>query len=204
VTQQLRDVSEALGEAHEGAQRVGRIVRDLRTFSHSDNTMEQQVLEVRPVIEAALKLSSNILKHRARVTCDFQETPPVKGHEARLVQVFINLLVNAAQAIHEGRVEDNEIRVTTSTGPASTVLVEVSDTGQGIPPEVGARLFEPFFTTKPVGQGTGLGLSISRNIIEGLGGSLTFQSQVGRGTAFRVTLPAVRQHSHDKGDALHG
>jgi signal transduction histidine kinase len=205
--QKLRDTLEALREAQEGAQRVGRIVKDLRTFAHADNLVEKQVLDVRPMVEAALKLSSNILKQRARITCDFQDTAPVRGSEARLVQVFINLLVNAAQAIPPGPIEAHEIGVTTAMGADGSVVVEVRDTGQGMPPEVTARLFEPFFTTKPVGQGTGLGLSISRNIIEGFGGSLTFQTTVGKGSTFRVTLPSVRQEQvgEQRGDALlHG
>ncbi|HYI01299.1 sensor histidine kinase, partial [Hyalangium sp.] len=193
LTEKLRDVSEALQEAQDGAWRVARIVRDLRTFAHADNTVEKQVLELRPIIEAALKLASNTLKQRARVRWDFQETPRVEAHEARLVQVIHNLLVNAAQAIPEGRVEDNEIRILSTLGADGSAVVEVSDTGQGMAPEVLERLFEPFFTTKPVGQGSGLSLSISRNIIEGLGGSLTFRSTVGGGSTFRITLPAAPQ-----------
>jgi signal transduction histidine kinase len=199
ATAALLEVSEALREAQDGAQRVGRIVRDLRTFARADEAMaeQRQVIQVQRIIESALKLASNTLKYQARVTRDFRETASVMGNEARLVQVFINLLVNAAQAIPSGCAEENEIRITTFMGADGSVVVEVSDTGQGISPEVSARLFEPFFTTKPVGQGTGLGLSISRNIIEGLGGSLTFQSTVGKGTTFRVTLPAVRQESQE-------
>jgi signal transduction histidine kinase len=196
----LREVSEALREAQDGAQRVGRIVRDLRTFARADDAMaaQRQVVRIPLSIEAALKLSSNTLKYHARIITDFQETAPVWGNEARLVQVFINLLINAAQAIPPGHAEENEIRITTAMGMDGSVVVEVSDTGQGMPPEVSARLFEPFFTTKPVGQGTGLGLSISRNIVEGLGGSLTFRSTVGKGTTFRVTLPAARQASQEE------
>jgi signal transduction histidine kinase len=193
VTQKLREVSEALVEAQEGAQRVARIVRDLRTFAYANNTVEKQVLEVRSVVEAALKLASSTLNHRARITCDFQATARVEAHEARLVQVLINLLVNAAQALPPGGAEENEVRVTTAMDADGFVVVEVSDTGQGMAPEVLKRLFEPFFTTKPVGQGTGLGLSISRNIIEGLGGRLTVHSTVGQGSTFRISLPAARQ-----------
>ncbi len=193
VTQQLLDAAQALEEAQEGAQRVGRIVRDLRTFARSDNAEETQVLRLRPIIEAALKLASSALKHRARVTCDFRESFPVKANEARLVQVFINLLVNAAQALPEGRAEENAIHITTDMSEDGFVVAEVSDTGKGMPPEVLERIFEPFFTTKPVGQGTGLGLSISKNLIERLGGSLTAQSTLGKGTTFRITLPATRE-----------
>ncbi|MBN1204826.1 MAG: HAMP domain-containing protein [Myxococcaceae bacterium] len=193
VSQTLREVAEALEEAGEGVQRIGRIVRELRTFARQDDQEERQVLELRPVVETALKLVSSTLRYRARVTQDFQETLPVKAHEQRLVQVLINLLVNAAQAIPEGRAAENEIRVTTAMRADGCAVLEVSDTGTGMSPEVLQRLFEPFFTTKPVGQGTGLGLSTSRNIIEGLGGSLTVQSALGQGCTFRITLPTVQQ-----------
>ena len=116
----------------------------------------------------------------------------MKANEARLVQVFLNLLVNAAQALPDGHAEENEIRVTTDPGADGSVIVEVSDTGTGIPPEVMERLFEPFFTTKAIGQGTGLGLPICRNIVEGLGGRITVQSELGKGSTFRVTLPAAQ------------
>ncbi|QRO00377.1 hybrid sensor histidine kinase/response regulator [Archangium violaceum] len=193
VVLELREVSQVLDEAQDGARRVARIVRDLRTFAHDDKDEEKQVMEVRQVVEAALKFASNTLRYRARVTCDFQETARVEANEARLAQVFINLLVNAAQAIPEGHADENEIRVTTAMDEGGFVVVEVSDTGKGMGPEVLGHLFEPFFTTKPMGQGTGLGLSISRNIIEGLGGSLTVRSTPEKGSTFRVSLPPARQ-----------
>ncbi|KFE69913.1 sensor histidine kinase [Hyalangium minutum] len=207
VAEQLREVSEALREAQDGAQRVARIVRDLRTFAQPGNAAGQLV-EIRSIIESALKLASNPLLLRARVFCDFQVEIRVRAPEARLVQVFMNLLVNAAQAIPPGHVEENEVRVTTSLGTEGFIVVEVSDTGQGMPPEVLKRLFEPFFTTKPVGQGTGLGLSICRNVIEGMGGTLTVRSTVGKGSAFRITLPEAgplgAQFPQDAGAALRG
>ncbi|WP_257454057.1 hybrid sensor histidine kinase/response regulator [Archangium lipolyticum] len=195
VVLELREVSQVLNEAQDGARRVARIVRDLRTFARDDKDEEKQVLRVRQVVEAALKFASTTLRYRARVTWDFQETARVEANEARLVQVFINLLVNAAQAIPEGHADENEIRVTTAMEEGGFVVVEVSDTGKGMGPEVLEHLFEPFFTTKPMGEGTGLGLSISRNIIEGLGGSLTVRSTPGKGSTFRVTLPAARRES---------
>jgi signal transduction histidine kinase len=193
--QTLAEVSQALQEAQDGARRVGRIVKDLRTFARQNDEEEKQVLEVRQVIEAALKFTANTLRFRARITRDFRETAPVEANEARLVQVFINLLVNAAQALPEGHAEEHEIRVTTDLDASGSVVVEVSDTGTGMSPEVLERIFEPFFTTKPVGQGTGLGLPICRNIIEGLGGRLTVQSTQGKGSTFRITLPAARPKS---------
>ncbi|HYO55905.1 hybrid sensor histidine kinase/response regulator [Archangium sp.] len=200
-TRILQDVSEALHEARDGARRVARIVQDLRTFARNSDAEEKQVLEVRQAVESALKFTSNTLRHRARVTRDYQETARVEANEARLVQVFINLLVNAAQAIPEGHAEDNEIRVTTATAADGSIVVAVSDTGTGMTPQVLERIFEPFFTTKPVGQGTGLGLSICRNIIEGLGGRLTVQSTPGKGSTFRVTLPPARRESATNGPA---
>jgi CheY-like chemotaxis protein len=115
----------------------------------------------------------------------------VEGDEARLGQVFSNLLVNAAQAIPEGQADDNEIRITTETDASGRAVVEVRDTGPGIPADILGRIFDPFFTTKMVGEGTGLGLSICHNIVTGLGGEIVAESEMGRGTTFRVVLPAA-------------
>jgi CheY-like chemotaxis protein len=106
--------------------------------------------------------------------------------------VFLNLVVNAAQAIPEGHAENNEIRITTSTDPSGGVVVEISDTGAGIPPDVLPRLFTPFFTTKPVGVGTGLGLFICRSIVTGFGGSIGVASEPGKGTTLRISLVPSR------------
>ncbi|HEV3049274.1 MAG TPA: ATP-binding protein, partial [Longimicrobium sp.] len=120
---------------------------------------------------------------------DCQGVPPVLGNGPRLGQVVLNLLLNAAHAIPPGKEEQNEIRVTARANGAGSVVVEVSDTGSGIPPETLERIFEPFFTTKPVGQGTGLGLSVCHSIITSMKGTIQVESQVGRGTTFRITLP---------------
>jgi CheY-like chemotaxis protein len=106
--------------------------------------------------------------------------------------VFLNLIVNAAQSIKAGAPERNEVRLRTGVAPDGRVVVEVEDTGVGMPPEVRRRLFSPFFTTKPDGVGTGLGLSICHRILEGLGGEIEVSSLPGRGTTFRVLLPASR------------
>jgi CheY-like chemotaxis protein len=115
----------------------------------------------------------------------------VHASEARLGQVFLNLIVNAAQAIPEGQADQNEIRLVTRRGEGDHVVVEVIDTGPGISPDVLPRLFTPFFTTKPVGVGTGLGLSICRRLVSAIGGEITVETEVGKGTTFRVTLPAT-------------
>jgi CheY-like chemotaxis protein len=116
----------------------------------------------------------------------------VAGNAARLGQVFVNLLVNAAQAIGEGNAQSNVIRLSAAVLPDARVAVEVSDTGAGIPPAVLPHIFEPFFTTKPASIGTGLGLSICRSIVQGLGGTIEVQSQPGRGSTFRVVLPVAQ------------
>jgi CheY-like chemotaxis protein len=127
---------------------------------------------------------------------EYGEHPLVQASESRLGQVFLNLLVNAAQALPEGQAQCNEIRVRTAYDPSSgRVLVEIADTGPGIPPEVRRKLFTPFFTTKPPGVGTGLGLVICQRIVTGLGGEITVASEVGKGTAFRVMLPVATEEA---------
>jgi signal transduction histidine kinase len=115
----------------------------------------------------------------------------VQANAARLGQVFLNLLINAAHAIEPGRVRENEIRVVARVFVPGQVTVEVRDTGVGIPPEHLRRIFDPFFTTKPVGVGTGLGLSVCHRIITSLGGDIRVESEPGRGTCFFVTLPVA-------------
>jgi signal transduction histidine kinase len=115
----------------------------------------------------------------------------VLANEARLGQVLLNLLINAAHAVPDGDPEANEIEVSTRCDDAGRVVIEVKDSGAGIPEDVKRRIFEPFFTTKGAGRGTGLGLSICHNIVTALGGEIAFESQLGQGTSFRVILPAA-------------
>jgi CheY-like chemotaxis protein len=136
----------------------------------------------------------NEIRHRAQLQKRCADVPPVKGNEARLGQVFLNLLVNAAQAIPVGHAAENQITVSVLPR-GDQVIVEISDTGAGIESEVLPRIFDPFFTTKPVGVGTGLGLSICHNIVTSSGGEMTVESQVGKGSTFRVSLPIARNHS---------
>ncbi|MFL5273151.1 MAG: ATP-binding protein, partial [Anaeromyxobacteraceae bacterium] len=186
----LEEVRNALGEASEGADRVRRIVRDLKALARADATTREPV-ELAPVVEAAISISWSEIHHRARLVRDLGPTPPALAIEGKVAQVLVNLLVNAAQAIPEGHPESNEVRVRTFV-EGDRVGIEVSDTGTGIAPEHLPRLFDPFFTTKPPGQGTGLGLSICRTTVEGLGGAMTVESEPGRGARFRVLLPAAR------------
>jgi signal transduction histidine kinase len=186
--QRVREAGEALADAREAAERVRVIVRDLKTFSRSDDEKMGPV-DVQRVVEATLSMVRNETRHRARVVKDFEPTPTVLANEARLGQIVLNLLLNAAQAIPEGNVEANEIRVVTRTA-GDRVVLEVRDTGTGIARDVIDRVFEPFFTTKPIGVGTGLGLSISHGIVMSLGGRIEVHSEPGKGTTFRVLLPA--------------
>jgi PAS domain S-box-containing protein len=185
-----RQALEVLAEALEGTARVRAIVGDLKTFSRADEGLLQRI-ELPSVIEASLKMARNELKQRARVVTVFGPVPPVLGNAARLGQVFLNLLINAAQAIPAGRVDEHEVRITTSTDANGRARVEVRDSGIGIAAELVGRVFEPFVTSKRPGEGTGLGLSICRSVVATLGGEIAVESAPGHGSTFIVTLPAA-------------
>lgn len=183
------DALVAIKDAQEGAERIRLIVRDLNTFSRSDDAKRGPV-DVHKMLDSTANMAWNEIRHRSRLVKDFApSTLMVEGNESRLGQVFLNLLVNAAQAITEGAAEKNEIRVVTRVERDGRIAIEVRDTGTGIPPEVRGRLFTPFFTTKPAGVGTGLGLSICHKIVSTDGGEILVESKVGIGTTFRVLLP---------------
>ncbi len=191
---QAREWVSALTEAREGAARVQRIVKDLKDASRSDQDHFGDV-DVQQVLESTLKLAANELQHHARVVREYSRVATVSGNASRLGQVFLNLLVNAAHAIREGAAHANEIRLVLRTDPKGRVVVEIRDSGHGIPEEHMARLFEPFFTTKDVGEGTGLGLFICHRIVSDLGGSIEVESSPGSGSVFRVILPSSGQPS---------
>lgn len=178
-----------LRDAHEAAERVSHIARDLKIFSRSSNEEQRGPVDIERVLESALRMASNEIRHRASVVRQYDKLPPVHGNEARLGQVFLNLLVNAAQAIPEGRASENRITLSIRGGENNRVVVEISDTGTGMPPEVASRVFDPFFTTKAEGVGTGLGLAICHRIVSSLGGDISVESRPGHGTAFSVSLP---------------
>jgi signal transduction histidine kinase len=178
----------SLQQAREGSERIRVTTRDLRVFCRTEDTAPVAV-DVTRVIESAISMAWNEIRHRAHIVRDFQPVPSVRANESRLGQVFLNLLINAAQAIEDGDPIRHEVRVSTVAGE-SGVVVEIADSGKGMGPEVLEQLFQPFFTTKPIGVGTGLGLSICRGIVEELGGEISVASQIGRGTTVRVLLPA--------------
>ena len=189
-TKLLSQLEDAVRDAREGAERMRVIVRDLRTFSRAE---EEKVgpVDLRPVLESCINMAWNEIKHRARLVRDLAPVRPVTGSEARLGQVFLNLLVNAAQSIPEGRAGENEISVRTRSLEGGRLAVEIRDTGCGIAPENLTRIFDPFYTTKPPGVGTGLGLAICHSIVAAHGGEIEVESVPGRGSTFRVVLPAA-------------
>jgi len=177
-----------LDEARQGTERVSTIVRELRSFSRADGDSRHPV-DLARVVQSAIRMVGNEIRYRARVVTAFETVRPVWGNEARLEQVVVNLLLNAAQAMPEARSEENEIRVELRPDGERHAVLEVHDNGAGIAPEVLPRIFDPFFTTKPVGLGTGLGLSICHGIVTTFGGQIAAYSEPDRGTTFRVLLP---------------
>jgi PAS domain S-box-containing protein len=169
--------------------RITRIVSDLKAFSRTEPTRDSSV-DVRNAIEWAVRSTAHEIRNRARLSTELKEVPRVDADETRLGQVLINLLINAAQAIAPGNVSANLISIATGSDAEGHVIIRVSDTGPGIPPELMRRIFEPFFTTKPVGVGTGLGLSICHGIVKSMGGTLAVESRLGEGTTFTLALPA--------------
>ncbi len=182
---------DALKESSEGAQRVRQIVRDLKTFSRSDDERRER-LDVKMVLEGAIKMVRTEIAPRAQLVLAFGEIPRVEANPGRLGQVFLNLLINAAQSIPDGAPKTNTITVVTRTDEERRAVIEFADTGVGIREEDLPRIFDPFFTTKPPDVGTGLGLAICQAIVTALGGEMTVESRYGQGSIFRVHLPGVQ------------
>ena len=186
------DVGSLLAESLDGLERVKRIVRDLKDFSHVDSGGHQQA-NLETGLDSTLNVVWNELKYKTEVIKEYAGIPAIDCFPSQLNQVFMNLIVNAAHAIEERG------KITVRTGfDDDVVWVEVEDTGKGIREENLGRIFEPFFTTKPVGQGTGLGLSLSYGIVKKHGGQFEVRSEVGTGTVFKVVLP--RKAVFDAGD----
>ncbi|HEY2514322.1 MAG TPA: PAS domain S-box protein [Polyangiaceae bacterium] len=188
------ELRQTLSDAVHGAKRVRDIVQDLQTFSRGDSSKKSAPIDVLRVMDVSIRMAHSAVRHRARLERDYREVPAVVGSESRLGQVFLNLIVNAAQAMPERALDQNEIRVKVESD-ASEVIVEVRDNGVGMTEEVRRRIFDPFYTTKPVGEGTGLGLAICHNIVTALGGTLDAESTPGLGSTFRLRLPASRAPS---------
>jgi CheY-like chemotaxis protein/two-component sensor histidine kinase len=193
----------ALEEARGGCDRIRSIVRDVQLFSRELPDDTRKPVDLRRVLDSSANIVGNEIRARARLVRDYDHAPQVEGNEARLGQAIVNLLVNAAQAIPEGDALHHEVRLS-ARRDGDRVVIEVKDTGEGIPTEVRGRIFDPFFTTKPVGVGTGLGLSIVHRLVTGMGGDVTFESERGHGTTFRLRLrasaapPATRSRTRVK------
>jgi PAS domain S-box-containing protein len=179
-----------LGEAAEGAERVRLITRDLKAFSRADEDARRP-LDLNATVTTAVKLVGKRTGTRAQVDLRLGPSVTVCADENRLVQIFVNLLLNAADALPGGGPAENRIRISSRMDGAA-VVVEVADNGPGIAPAVRARIFEPFYTTKPVGEGTGLGLFVTRNLVDALGGSIVVGAAPEGGALFSVSLPTVR------------
>jgi signal transduction histidine kinase len=188
----LAELRAELTDARDAARHVRQIVRAVRDFCRPDEEAPETI-DLREVVDLALRMASNELRARARLVKVYEAVPLVRTTALRLGQVFVNLLINAAQAIEAGRPEQHEIRILVRTDDRGWARVDITDTGTGIAPENLARVFIPFFTTKPAGVGSGLGLPICQRIVEELGGRIELQSQRGQGTTVTVSLPPAPQ-----------
>ena len=181
----IDDIDLLVKESHDGSERVQKIVQELNRFSRVDDA-EYKDTNINECIESSINIVWNELKHKATLHKDYGNLPPAKCYPQKLNQVFVNLLINAIQAIEK----KGKIKIKTWEKDGS-IWVTVSDTGCGIPRENQSKIFEPFFTTKEVGKGTGLGLSISYEIMQRHKGELSFQSEKGKGTIFTIRMPIV-------------
>lgn len=187
LADELRD---CVSEATLGAKRVREIVRDLPRDDVS--AAPETHVDLHSLLLSCIKVARTEIDHRARIITEFDDVPSILGSESRLSRLFLNLLLNAAQAVAGDEGKENFISVVTRNDAARRVVIEVTDSGPGIPEEHLHRVFEPFFSTKPANQGTGLGLAICQRVAGELGGTIEVDSVVGQGATFRVTLPTAR------------
>jgi len=186
----LEDLPTLMHQSRDGIDRVRKIVADLKDFSRLDASQDWEWHDLHRGLDSTLNIVNNEIKYRAEVVREYGELPEIECLPSQLNQVFLNLLVNAAHAMPEGKMGTITLRTGHKAGPeGGRVWVEVADTGSGIPAENLNRIFDPFFTTKAVGKGTGLGLSLSYGIIQKHRGAIHVTSEVGQGTTFRVELP---------------
>jgi signal transduction histidine kinase len=187
------EVPLAVEQSLEGIERVASLVRAMKSFSYKD-AGDRTYADLNEALTTTLTVARNEVKYVADVTLDLGELPPVLCHVGDLNQVFLNLLVNAADALQD-KGQRGEIRISTRT-EGTTVVITIADNGSGIPPELQQVIFEPFFTTKEVGKGTGQGLALARNVVmEKHGGTIEVSSVPGEGTEFRLRLPVDGKRS---------
>jgi C4-dicarboxylate-specific signal transduction histidine kinase len=180
------EIPTAVSQSLEGIERVAALVRAMKSFSYKD-TAEQSYADLNEAIRTTLTVASNEVKYVADVVLDLGELPEVMCQRGDLSQVFLNLLVNAADALAD-KPERGEIRISSAVaGP--TVVISFVDNGSGIPEHIRQSIFDPFFTTKGVGKGTGQGLALARAVLDKHGGSIDVRSVMGEGTEFTLRLP---------------
>ncbi|TXD37471.1 PAS domain S-box protein [Lujinxingia vulgaris] len=187
-----QEIQEMLTEARDGAHRIRSIVGGLKTFSRAEDD-HLEIVDLAAVIKRAIAMTANQVRHRARLSSNIGPIPLIEGNPARIGQVLVNLLLNAAQAIPEVGAASHSISLTAGTTSSGAAYISIRDTGVGIASEHLSRVFDPFFTTRPHAGGTGLGLSIGHSIATAHGGSLTAESSPGSGSTFTLTLPATNK-----------
>ncbi len=181
------DLPKLLEESREGIERVTKIVQDLKEFSHIERDEPMRPSDLRKGLESTLNIVWNDLKYKAKVDKHYGDVPPVECHLSEINQVFMNLLINAGQAIADRGL------ITLAMGlEGDEVWVSIADTGCGIPEDVQQRIFDPFYTTKPIGRGTGLGLAIAYRIVAKHHGRIEVSSRAGEGSTFRIVLPVAQ------------
>jgi len=182
------DIQHLIAQSQDGIARVAKIIQDLKDFARSDSNNAWVKADLHACLDAALNIAANEIKYKADVVREYGPLPEVECLPAQMGQVFLNILVNAAQAMpnDHGR---GTITVRSACPDNDHVRIEISDTGCGMDAAQIKRIFEPFYTTKPVGLGTGLGLSISYGIIQRHAGHIEVTSAIGQGTTFRIVLP---------------
>ncbi|GAA6166779.1 hybrid sensor histidine kinase/response regulator [Sessilibacter corallicola] len=183
----FEDINQILHESLSGVKRVKKIVNDLKTFSHPEQKIWQQT-DINQSLDSAINIANSTLKYKARINKEIEDLPPIDCIAPQINQVFVNLLVNAAQSIQDR----GEITIVTQALNNESIQVKIADTGIGIDKENQSKIFDPFYTTKPVGEGTGLGLSVSYGIIQAHNGTIKVDSKKGEGTTFTITLPIQR------------
>ncbi len=182
----VNDSGKLLTQSRQGMARIVKIVSDLKTFAYEDTQWLDECIKIEDVLEMTLDVAHNEIKYRIDLRKEYGNTPLVKCNAQRMGQVFLNLLMNAAQAIPD----KGAITIRTYVDK-DRVCIDISDTGCGMSAEIMARIFDPFFTTKPAGKGTGLGLSISYELVKKQGGEIRVHSTPGQGSTFTVVLPMV-------------
>jgi signal transduction histidine kinase len=182
------ELSSLLDMAQQSADQIRRIVRDAMSLARQDDEAVAELVDPREVLESALGMIGAVGGHRI-FDRDHQPLPAVRGSRARLTQVFLNALTNALDALPADQA--GTVRTRTFCGAEGEAIVEISDSGCGIPADHQGKIFEPFFTTKPPGKGIGLGLSICHELVRGMGGRIAIDSELERGTTFRVAFPAA-------------